>query len=188
MQIPHLWDRCSELAGPNIKSRPEQVTAQIRTNVQRRSAKRKGKGKTNPSMEAPTREAGNLDTNMSEPVGSMHLDESLRLRRSRRIGVPLRQDSPKPDHNMEIDSDSESDDGTFAGTKPPRQGKGRALGSNYSLNPRDPANFLKLASALNIFLAGTLTDKEIDRADMLIREYNVELIEVRPSSLVKIAL
>jgi len=138
-------------------------------------------------MEAPTREAANLDANMSEPVGSMCPDEPLRLRRSRCSRVPLRQDSPKPDHNMEIDSDSENDDdGTFAGTEPPRKGKGRVLGSDYSLNPRDPANFLKLASALNIFLAGTLTDNEIDQADKLIREYNVELIEVSPSFLVKI--
>lgn len=140
-------------------------------------------------MEAPAREAGNLDANMSEPVGSMHPDESSKLRRSRRIRVPLRQDSPEADHNMEIDSESENDDdGTFAGTEPPRKGKGRASGSNYSLNPRDPANFLKLALALNIFLAGTLTDKEIDKADKLIREYNVELIEVSRSSLVKIDL
>jgi len=35
-----------------------------------------------------------------------------------------------------------------------------------------------MASALNIFLSDTLTDNQINEEDNLIREYNVELIEV----------
>ena len=58
------------------------------------------------------------------------------------------------------------------------KGKGRPSGNRCLLDPRDPGNFLKLVSALNIFLADSLTDAEINKADTLIHEHNIELIEV----------
>jgi len=61
---------------------------------------------------------------------------------------------------------------------PPAKGKERRTVDGGWLDPRDPGNFLKLASALNLFLADSLTDADIDKADQLICEYNVELIEV----------
>lgn len=48
----------------------------------------------------------------------------------------------------------------------------------FSLHPDDPANFLKLSAALRILIQRKLSDDDIDRADTLIREYNVELIHV----------
>ena len=57
-------------------------------------------------------------------------------------------------------------------------GPSRSKENGYCLDPNDPANFLKLASALNIFLLDRLTNIQIHEADTLIREYNIELIEV----------
>jgi hypothetical protein len=49
----------------------------------------------------------------------------------------------------------------------------------YSLHPDDPTNFLKLCTALRILIKRLLSDKDINHADRLIREYNTELIHVR---------
>lgn len=50
-----------------------------------------------------------------------------------------------------------------------------------NLHPDDPANFLKLSEALKIYMSYRITDTEIDKADNLIRAYNLELIKVRGS-------
>jgi hypothetical protein len=50
----------------------------------------------------------------------------------------------------------------------------------FALCPDDPANFLRLCSALRILIRRRLTDPDIDRAEALIREYCTELITVRP--------
>lgn len=49
----------------------------------------------------------------------------------------------------------------------------------FSLHPRDPDNFLKLTTALNLFLLETISEDQIQHADRLIREYGQELIAVR---------
>jgi hypothetical protein len=48
----------------------------------------------------------------------------------------------------------------------------------YSLHPDDPANFLKLCTALRILIKHSLSDEDLNHADRLIREYNTELIHV----------
>jgi hypothetical protein len=53
----------------------------------------------------------------------------------------------------------------------------------FALCPDDPANFLKICSALRILIRRRLTDPDIDRADALIREYCTELIPVSPCCL-----
>ncbi|THU88212.1 hypothetical protein K435DRAFT_680238 [Dendrothele bispora CBS 962.96] len=54
-----------------------------------------------------------------------------------------------------------------------------------NLHPNDPANFLKLATALVLFTARSLNDEEVERADILIREYCVELIELYGPSVIR---
>lgn len=49
----------------------------------------------------------------------------------------------------------------------------------FSLHPDDPANFLKLSGALRLLVQNSITNQDIDRADLLIREYCTELITVR---------
>jgi len=49
----------------------------------------------------------------------------------------------------------------------------------FSLHPDDPHNFLKLCSALRILIRRRLTSRDIDHAEVLIREYCTELIHVR---------
>lgn len=48
----------------------------------------------------------------------------------------------------------------------------------HNMHPRDPAHFFKLTAALRILFARKITDEEIDKADTLLREYSLELIEV----------
>jgi len=89
------------------------------------------------------------------------------------------------DPAMDTDGDEPSDYGSdideeaaFTGHTSNRKGSEKYKENWCCLDPKDPANFLKLASALNIFLSDMLTDTQVNEADNLIREYNVELIMV----------
>ncbi|KAI0282680.1 hypothetical protein BC826DRAFT_974159 [Russula brevipes] len=55
----------------------------------------------------------------------------------------------------------------------------------FSLDPDDPANFLKLCSALRILIRHRLNDSEIDQAEDLIRAYCTELIRLYGSGAIK---
>ncbi|KIJ06688.1 hypothetical protein PAXINDRAFT_158658 [Paxillus involutus ATCC 200175] len=55
----------------------------------------------------------------------------------------------------------------------------------FSLHPDDPANFLKLSGALRLLVQNSITNQDIDRADLLIREYCTELITLYGSSCLK---
>lgn len=54
-----------------------------------------------------------------------------------------------------------------------------------NLHPSDPANFLKLSMAIRILIKRTITDHDIDEAERLLREYNVELIKLYGSGVIK---
>jgi hypothetical protein len=115
------------------------------------------------------------------PGDTATTEGSIRTRRSLRshnttvdVVPPALKDATGVDNTSEPGSDS----GYEAPPTAQNKGKGRSSGNEFLLDPRDPGNFLKLASVLNIFLADSLTDAEIDKADTLIREYNIELIEV----------
>jgi hypothetical protein len=47
-----------------------------------------------------------------------------------------------------------------------------------NLHPDDPGNFFKLSEFLKIVLAHSITDKDIDQAETLIRAYCTELLHV----------
>lgn len=47
----------------------------------------------------------------------------------------------------------------------------------FGLHPDDPANFLKLSSALRILMRHTLSDADVNSADTLIRQYATELLK-----------
>lgn len=46
------------------------------------------------------------------------------------------------------------------------------------LHPDDPAHFLKLSRALRILLAREITEDQIDEADVLLRTYTSEIVNV----------
>ena len=50
--------------------------------------------------------------------------------------------------------------------------------STNGLHPRDLDSFLKLSSALTLFLSDELTAEDVEKADQLLREYCIELLEV----------
>lgn len=52
-----------------------------------------------------------------------------------------------------------------------------------NLHPNDPANFFKLSKALQILLARELSTADVEEADVLLREYCIELSQVRLSYL-----
>src|SRR5258706_13103235 len=84
-------------------------------------------------------------------------------------------DDELPGDSTESDADEEA---AFTGSTYIGTGSGKPKKNGYCLDPKDPSNLLKLASALNIFLADTLTDNQINEADSLRWEYNLELIKV----------
>ncbi|KAL4071542.1 hypothetical protein V8B97DRAFT_2023703 [Scleroderma yunnanense] len=53
------------------------------------------------------------------------------------------------------------------------------------LHPNDPANFLKLCTAIHLLIKKTITDEEISSVDALLREYCMELIQLYGSSCLK---
>ena len=153
---------------------------QIKTRAKdKRIAKGKWKAKETATM-GP--QAQNDAPIFSHPGGSLDTGEPSRLRRTLRTHAPLElrpamdtDDDKHQGDNTESDADEEAvlPGSTYIGT-----GSRKPKKNGYCLDPKDPANFLKLASALNIFLADTLTDNQINEADNLIREYNLELIKV----------
>lgn len=122
--------------------------------------------------------------------GSLGTERPSRLRRTLPTRVPSNSNPPLELHPA-MDTDDEDSPGDGTSTESDADDKAAFTRSiyikassrkykknGYCLDPKDPANFLKLASALNIFLSDVLTDNQINEADNLIREYNVELIEV----------
>jgi hypothetical protein len=127
------------------------------------------------------------DALINSPGGSLGAEGSSRPRRTLRTRAPSNLNPLwDSDPGMDIDDDKHVGDrgldvdgeAAFTGRTSTRKGSKKYKENGYCLGPKDPANFLKLASALNIFLSDALTDNQIDEADKLIREYNVELIEV----------
>ena len=66
-----------------------------------------------------------------------------------------------------------------------QKGKGKKSSAipPYSLHPDDPAAFLSLAAFLNIFLAESVEEKKLQKADTLVRVYCKDLIRVSISPL-----
>src|SRR5260370_42026350 len=81
------------------------------------------------------------------------------------------------DYNGEM-SDSDTNKVNLKAPQAPAKGKESVTSNDFCLDHRDPGNFLKLAAVLKLFLADSLTDADIDEADRLVCEYNIELIEV----------
>ncbi|KIO00297.1 hypothetical protein M404DRAFT_29676 [Pisolithus tinctorius Marx 270] len=54
-----------------------------------------------------------------------------------------------------------------------------------NLHPSDPANFLKPSMAIRILIKHAITDDDIDKADRLLHEYNIELIKLYGSGVIK---
>ena len=106
------------------------------------------------------------------PGGSLDTEGPSRLQRTLRAHAPLElrpaMDTDDDEHagdSTESDADEEA---AFTGSTYIGTGSRKPKKNGYCLDPKDPANFLKLASALNIFLADTLTDHQINEADDLI--------------------
>ena len=126
---------------------------------------------------------------IGSPGGTLGTEGLSRLRRTLRTCDPSNPNPPLGNPAMDTDDDKDPGDSTatdsdaddeaaFTRSIYTKTSSGNPKKLGYCLDPKDPANFLKLASALNIFLSDTLTDNQINEADNLIREYNVELIEV----------
>ena len=127
------------------------------------------------------------DALINSPGGSLGTEGSSRPRRTLHTHAPSNLNPLwDSDPGMDIDDDKHvgdrglaiDEEAAFTGRTSTRKGSEKSKENGYCLGPKDPANFLKLASALNIFLSDALTDNQIDEADKLIQEYNVELIEV----------
>ena len=178
-----LWDRCSQLTGPGPNSRAEAVSMQIKTWAKNKKiAKSKGKAKATATIGTQAQN----DTPIGSPGHSPRAEGPSRPQRILRTHVPSNPNPPLDlDAAMDTDTDEpddyevDADDGAaFTGRTSTKKGSEKHKENRCCLNPKDPANFLKLASALNIFLSDTLTDTQVNEADNLIREYNVELIKV----------
>ena len=154
---------------------------QIKTRAKdKKRAKGKGKAKETATI-GP--QAQNNAPIFSHPGGSLDTEGPSRLRRTLRTHAPLElhpaMDTDDDEHSGDSSTESDADEeAAFTGSTYIGTGSGKPKKNGYCLDPRDPANFLKLAAALNIFLADTLTNNQINEADNLIREYNLELIKV----------
>ncbi|KAG2141058.1 hypothetical protein DEU56DRAFT_734574 [Suillus clintonianus] len=60
-----------------------------------------------------------------------------------------------------------------------------ATDTKFSLHPDDPGNFLKLCTALRIIVKHHISDEDLDRVDLLIRDYGNELIRLYGSAVIK---
>lgn len=57
--------------------------------------------------------------------------------------------------------------------------------AKFSLHPDDPGNFLKLCTALRIIIKQRISNEDLDKVDLLIRDYGNELICLYGSAIIK---
>jgi hypothetical protein len=103
----------------------------------------------------------------------------------------------KPDSDDDLGAEDVPDANPFhvetgrdapAPSKPPRKRKKQHLTDDEDsddeeapsrLHPNDPDNFLKLCTALQLLLACSIKETDLQKADILLQEYCLELVEVR---------
>jgi len=158
---------------------------EIQTRVQqKKGAKEKAKAMATAILpngpEATDQFPNSQPPNEAGPSGSS-AGRTLRPRRHDAI-VLVDIDSDESEYSNASDITSNGNNNNRARTnRKARMNNNNNTSGEYCLNPEDPANFLKLASALKLLLADALNDQDIDEGDRLIREYNTELITVSPS-------
>ena len=156
---------------------------QIKTRAKNKKiAKTKGKAKETAMVGTQAQN----DTPLGSPGHSLGTEGPSRPQRILHTHAPSNANPPlELDPAMDTDTDEPGDCGSdvdeeaaFTGCTSIRKGSKKNKENQCCLDPKDPANFLKLASALNIFLSDMLTDTQVNEADDLIQEYNIELIKV----------
>ncbi|KAF7363429.1 hypothetical protein MSAN_00998700 [Mycena sanguinolenta] len=85
---------------------------------------------------------------------------------------PTQQKKRRRQQQQERQSTAEEDEAKDNATPP-------------NLHPDDPKNFLKLASAVKILVAHTITEADLTHADTLIREYCWELVDLYGAEVIR---
>ena len=165
--------------------------AQINATVEAAKEKRKAsKAKKKPGSR---KKATNRQPKATEVQATLEtgLRRSTRTIKGKRHPAPedvdlgSEQDNDDDEFLAPLDSDHEG--GATEGDDDPLQNQQRGKDKKssavppYSLHPDDPAAFLNLATFLNIFLAESVKEEMLQKADTLVRVYCKDLIRVRIS-------
>ncbi|KAJ7182051.1 hypothetical protein C8R46DRAFT_1210561 [Mycena filopes] len=106
--------------------------------------------------------------------------------RGKRVRQPTERAAVSHGHSPDVDagalSEGSSDD--EYGINPTQQ-KPRDHNTPVNLHPDDPGNFLKLCSAIKIFVRESITEPELVIADKLYRECCLELLDLYDPEIIK---
>ncbi|KAH9853068.1 hypothetical protein C2E23DRAFT_917465 [Lenzites betulinus] len=163
-KLPQLWEGVETPSDPNwLEKRRIALRATVAERKEQQTAKRK-------RVATSTKGKGRARANKSSPNESGEGDE--RTRRSSRARKPSEKGKElvlEADDAGAIDLDDNDD---WMDVEPTDDSAHPS-----QLHPRDLTNFLKLCSALKLYLADQVHEDDLQRADTLMREYCIELME-----------
>ncbi|KAH9852401.1 hypothetical protein C2E23DRAFT_860058 [Lenzites betulinus] len=163
-KLPQLWEGVETPSDPNwLEKRRIALRATVAERKEQQTAKRK-------RVATSTKGKGRARANKSSPNESGEGDECTR--RSSRARKPSEKGKElvlEADDAGAIDLDDNDD---WMDVEPTDDSAHPS-----QLHPRDLTNFLKLCSALKLYLADQVHEDDLQRADTLMREYCIELME-----------
>ncbi|KAI0634504.1 hypothetical protein C8Q77DRAFT_1073071 [Trametes polyzona] len=185
LALPQLWeDVRSEWPCSNngdkafLDVRRAQVHASLAARRAQQTKRRRAAGSTRPVKVTvqKSRRTGRVSIVIPPPNCEGAADEASEpSRRSTRSRKPTQKAK-----DLVLDSDDEGaqevdeDDAWFDEEEDDEDDSMQAS----ALHPRDLTNFMKLCSAVKLFLADSINDVQLKEADKLIREYCLELVEL----------
>ncbi|EIW62028.1 uncharacterized protein TRAVEDRAFT_35446 [Trametes versicolor FP-101664 SS1] len=166
--LPALWDDVNTLDvdqyGPDfLAQRRDTLRETASARKRQQQAKRAGTG------------GAKKTTGKRRPAGAgPNLAESEPQRRSGRTRKPTAKGKDLVLEDDDAGAQDKPDEGAWVDEEDNEDDSSRAP----QLHPRDLENFFKLCSALKLFLAESIDEAQLLRADALIREYCAELVEL----------
>ncbi|KAI0323219.1 hypothetical protein GY45DRAFT_1410608 [Cubamyces sp. BRFM 1775] len=161
LALPELWEGIP--ADTNDSDFFRERVETIRRHIIQRKTMRKGK------------KASNTTSKDQSALGS-----ATEPRRSTRVRKPTEKAKElvldDDDAGAYLDEDDEVWDD---------ENEDNEAGDGSRLRARDLATFLKLCAALRLFLSDTITDEQLERADRLLREYCIEIIELYGEDIIR---
>ncbi|KAF8431526.1 hypothetical protein L210DRAFT_3415850, partial [Boletus edulis BED1] len=184
--IPQLWDDCLPRDMSDEVLRQRVTMIQHIENEKEQNAAMKAHNKlalqaakkvSKEAYEAEKARIANEKLAIAEAKKKAQLEATIARQAEKR-----RKQAAKKAQNVRVPVDAGPSDGPSLEPQEPQaiEDEGK-----FALHPDNPANFLKICSALRILIQRRLTDHDVKNAKHLIEEYNKELIQLYGSCVVK---
>ncbi|EMD33478.1 hypothetical protein CERSUDRAFT_57200 [Gelatoporia subvermispora B] len=163
--MPQIWHDYGVLDGGEAQQKRNEVLLQGRiAAIAKVLAERKQKKQKKKQTPKPTRKRPRTTGPSTQSQGIPRRSERVRRPTQRALEMELEMD--------DAGADSEGED-AYSGAEEPSEAE-----NTCNMHPRDLSNFLKLSQAIRLILQDHLEESALSRADLLLREYCSELLEL----------